>query len=269
MTRRFTAQRRSQLVQLVQDEGSLSIADAAQRFGVSGETIRKDIIELDAQGLVRKTRGGAMRVDEVVERPMLEKRDTNADKKMAIAARAFEFMPQGSSILVDAGSTPLALAQLIARESGYTVFTNSAPVIEVLAPSDNQLFVLGGHLRQSSGALIGDWTSQQLESIQVGFAVVGADACGPGGPTIDPYEEVAIKRRMFGCATSSILLADSSKFSKAAAFQFCGWDEIDMLVTDSDVSDAALAQYRPLVRVEVAPLGGPVPAAAPATAVVA
>lgn len=265
MAKRFTAQRRDQLVQLVLDEGSVSITQAAERFGVSGETIRKDIIELDAQDLVLKTRGGAMRVSEVAEKPMFEKTVTNAGKKMAIAAKAFEFIPTGSSVIIDAGSTPLALARLIAKESGYTVFTNSAPVIEVLAASDNQLFVLGGHLRKSSGALIGDWTNSQLEAIQAGFAVVGADACAPEGPTINPYEEVAVKRGIFSAAKTSMLLADSSKFTKTAAFQFCAWDAIDMLITDSDVSEKVLSQYGSFVHVEVAPAAKVAPTgAAPA-----
>ena len=256
MARRFTGERRSHLVQLVLDRGSLSIPEAAERFDVSTETIRKDIIELDAQGLVKKTRGGAVRVAEVVERPTDEKRAVNSGKKRAIAAKAFELMPQGSSIIIDAGSTPLALAELIAKASGYTVFTNSLPAANALRGSDNQLFMLGGYLRESSGALLGDWTSTQLESIRAAFAVVGTDACVPSGPAIDPYEEVAIKRQIFAAANTSILLADSTKFSRTGAFQFCSWSEVDLAITDAEIDESTLALFQGLVNITVAPTQG-------------
>ena len=123
MKQRFTTQRRSQLVQMVVNEGSISITDAAKRLDVSIETVRKDIIHLDAQGMIKKVRGGAMRIKELdIEHPVSEKHSVNIDKKLAISKRALDFIPDGASIVLDAGSTPMILAELLAKKSGYTIF---------------------------------------------------------------------------------------------------------------------------------------------------
>ena len=118
MKQRFTTQRRSQLVQMVVNEGSISITDAAKRLDVSIETVRKDIIHLDAQGMIKKVRGGAMRIKELdIEHPVSEKHSVNIDKKLAISKRALDFIPDGASIVLDAGSTPMILAELLAKNS--------------------------------------------------------------------------------------------------------------------------------------------------------
>lgn len=255
MRQRFSTQRHSQLVQMVLNEGSVSIADAAKRLGVSIETTRKDIIDLDAQGLIKKVRGGAVRIKELdVEYPVSEKHAVNADKKHAISIRALDFIPDGASIILDAGSTPLALAELLAQKSGYTIFTNSAPAVNILSKSNNDIFILGGHLRKSSGAMLGDWTNAQLKTIQPDIAIIGADACQPTGPMVTPYEEVTVKRKIFSVSQKSILLADSTKFQKSAAFLVCGWDDIDLLVTDSDVTQQVLDEYQSRVEIAVADL---------------
>lgn len=255
MKQRFSTQRHARLVQMVLDEGSVSIADAAKRLGVSIETVRKDIIDLDAQGLLKKVRGGAIRIKELdVEHPISEKHTVNADRKHVISMRALDFIPDGASIILDVGSTPLALAELLAQKSGYTIFTNSAPALNILSKSDNDVFVLGGHLRKSSGAILGDWTNAQLKTIQTDIALIGADACQPNGPMITPYEEVTVKREMFSVSQKTLLLADSTKFEKTAAFLVCGWDDIDVLVTDSDVTQQVLDEYQSRVEIAVADL---------------
>lgn len=255
MKQRFSTQRRGQLVQMVLNEGSVSIADASKRLGVSIETIRKDIIDLDTQGLIKKVRGGAVRIKELdIEYPVSEKHAVNADKKRAISMRALDLIPAGSSIVLDAGSTPLALAELLARKSGYTIFTNSAPAVNILSDSNNDIFILGGHLRKSSGAMLGDWTNALLENIQPDIAIIGTDACQPNGPMVTPYEEVTVKRKIFSVAQKTILLADSTKFSKTAAFLVCGWDDIDVLVTDSDVTQQVLDEYQDRVEIAIADL---------------
>lgn len=256
MKQRFSAQRRNRLVQMVFDKGSVSITDAARQFNVSTETIRKDIIDLDAQGLIKKVRGGAVRREDArepdMEYPVLEKRFVNADKKRAICTRALDFIPDGASIILDAGSTPLALAELLAQKSGYTIFTDSVPAVNILVDSDNTVFVLGGLLRRSSGATLGDWTNMLLENIQADVAFIGTDACQPNGPMITPYEEVVVKRKMFSVSQKSILLADSTKFGKAAAFLVCGWEDIDLVITDSDVTPQTLNAYQDRVTIDVA-----------------
>ena len=102
------------------------------------------------------------------------------------------------------------------------------------------------------GAMLGAWTNAMLENIHPDIAIIGTDACTPTGPMVTPYEEVTVKRNIFSVSQKTILLADSTKFEKTAAFLVCDWDDIDVLVTDSNVSQDVLEEYQNRVMITVA-----------------
>lgn len=248
--KRFTAQRRDRIVQLVQENGFLSAPDAAQLLGVSSETIRKDIIELDREGLIRRSRGGAMPVNVVRESPLVRKRTNYPEEKVAIARAAVDTIPAGSSVILDAGSTIYAAAKCIARRSDLCVFTNSIVAIDVLSESDNEVFILGGRVRKSSLAIVGDWPKNELASISADYALLGADSVGSAnGPSTNSYEEVAIKRSIIASAKRKILLADKSKFQLTGSFKFCSWDTIDEVVTNEGADVGVMDEIVPITYV--------------------
>lgn len=248
--RRFTAHRRDQLVQMVQASGYLSVNDAAKALDVSAETIRKDIISLDKEGLLQRSRGGALPVSEVHESPLNQKINNARPEKSVIADHVASVIPGGSSLILDAGSTTYAAAVALSHMSGLTIFTNSITAIEALSQSDNEVFVLGGHVRKNSQALVGDWPLSQLLTVQADIGLIGADGVGsPAGPTINSYEEVAIKRGIIKAAQRRILLADKTKFAHVGSFKFCTWDDIDLLVTNEGADTQAI---KGLVNVEFA-----------------
>lgn len=253
MQKRFTAQRREQLAQMVLEKGHVAVTDAANALSVSTETIRKDIIELDKLGLVMKSRGGAMRVNGVQEKPLVKKSMDYPHQKNVIARYVTDMVPDGATLILDAGSTTTAVAELLALRSGLTIFTNSAPAIGILAPSDNDVFILGGRIRHSSLATVGEWVSTELATIQADIALLGADSVDSfSGPTTNSYGEVAVKRSMVAAAKHRILMADSSKFTLSGSFQFCTWDQIDCLVTDGGVDQGAVENLAGIVQVDVA-----------------
>ena len=100
--------------------------------------------------------------------------------------------------------------------------------------------------------MLGAWTNAMLENIQPDIAIIGTDACAPNGPMVTPYEEVTVKRKIFSVSQKTILLADSTKFDKSAAFLVCGWDDIDVLVTDSDISPQVINEYQNRVMMAIA-----------------
>lgn len=239
MPQKFTADRRNQLAQIVLSEGRVTVADAAERFGVSRETIRKDLLALEREGLVSKSYGGAMAKKPLVERPMLDKQTENSRAKRAVALRAAQMIPDGSSVLLDAGSTTLALAEVLAERSGLTIFTHSIGNLHALELSDNNVFVFGGMLDKRSMLFMGSWTNDQLSTIKTDFSFLGTDGfLGFGGPTTSSYPEAEIKPRFLTAAARNVVLADSSKFRSSGFFQFATWGQIDAFVTDSGVSDA-------------------------------
>lgn len=251
MQRRFTAQRRDQLARMVQERGHLSISEAAEVFSVSTETIRKDIIALDREGLVTKSHGGAMLPSDAKERPITKKKAENRAQKLAVARHVADSIPDGSSVIIDAGSSVAAVAELLAERSGLTLFINSVMALEHLIGSDNELFMLGGRIRPYSTATVGDWAIQELASISADYSILGADSvASAGGPTINAYSEVAVKHAMVDASTTRIVVADSSKFKRSGAFQIARWDQIDRLVTDQILDEAAFEQTNQLVRIE-------------------
>lgn len=237
MKKRFTANRRSQLAQAIITEGRLSVSDASEKFNVSTETIRKDLIYLEKEGIIKKSRGGAMPASEALEKPVIQKGTEHADAKNQIAKKALEFIPASGIILLDAGTTTLALARLLALESNLTVFTNSTAALNVLAESQNKVYILGGQVRPSSLAVVGQWANEQICSIKVDTAFIGSDGFqNLAGPATYSYEEAEIKKNMLKISRQKIVLADSSKFRSGGSFQFGSWNDIDVLITDINAS---------------------------------
>lgn len=237
MKRRFTAERRNQLAQTIITEGHVSVSEASEKFEVSTETIRKDLIYLEKEGIIKKSRGGAMPSAESLEKPLIQKKTEHADIKNKIALKALDFIPCNGHILLDSGTTVLALARLLTLKSGLTVFTNSAAAFNLLADSQNKVFILGGMVRPSSLAVVGSWANEQLSSINVDVAFIGSDGFKNfSGPATASYEESEIKKNMLKASSHNIVLADSSKFDTTTPFQFGTWDQIETLITDDGVN---------------------------------
>lgn len=237
MKRRFTAERRNLLAQTIISEGHVSVSEASEKFDVSTETIRKDLIYLEKEGIIKKSRGGAMPTAEVLEKPVIQKKTENAESKNKIAMKALDLIPPGGNILLDAGTTTLALARLLTLESGLTIFTNSTAALNLLADSQNKVFILGGMVRSSSLAVVGNWANDQLLSINVDVAFIGTDGFKNfSGPATASYEEAEIKKNMLKVSNKNIVLADSSKFATTTPFQFGTWSQVHTLVTDNKIN---------------------------------
>lgn len=233
MKKRMTAQRRNEIAQLLLRDGNLKAGELAQRFDVSTETIRKDLIYLEEQGIARKSYGGAMAVSNLLERPFATKKMENMDIKSAIAGKAMEFIPPKGVILLDAGSTSYALARLLALRDDLTIFTNSIRHLDVLSDSANQVYALGGLVRGSSKGMVGSWAVQALQTLHIDVAFLGTDGFHSlGGPSTASYEELEFKRTVLACADKAIVLADASKFQTNCLFQICDWKDIYALVTN-------------------------------------
>lgn len=233
MAVRNTAARRRALAELLLEKGSVQITELTKRFSVSRETIRKDLIYLEQEGIGRKGRGGSFLTDDLAERPLSSRQTEHMEQKKRIARAALSLIPEQATILLDSGSTTCELARLLRLEQGLTVVTNSAQIPELLAGTDNTVFSLGGELRSSSMAYTGMWTLNALQMIHGDVAFLGADGLFPGnGPGTSVYAEAEVKKRMLEAAKKSVLLCDSSKLSRDTLVQICGWEQIDCLITD-------------------------------------
>jgi len=232
-------------------QGRASVADLAQAYDVTTETVRRDLAVLDRAGLLRRVHGGAVpvRALHLVEPSVDERESTRAGHKHAIASAAAEFIPQsGATVLFDAGTTTARVAALLPPERELLIVTNSVPIAARLASLTSvSLQLLGGQVRGLTQATVGERAVGMLESLRVDIAFIGANGISVrhGLSTPDPGE-AAVKRAMVECANFVVVVADSSKIGREEFVSFAPIDRVDVLVTDSEITPAdraALAEH--------------------------
>lgn len=236
----YAVERRQEIATLVAQEGRGDVTELAERFKVTPETIRRDLSELERRRVLRRVHGGAISIDRFRPEPEIaEKATVMAAEKAAIAEAALAFVPESGSVLLDAGTTTLALARVF-PDRELTAFTNSMPVgLELAARRNLQLYVIGGRVRGRTLANVDDWALRQLADLRVDVAFVGTNGISAdrGLSTPDPAE-AAVKRAMCGAAQQTVVLADHTKLGEEAAVRFAAVGEFDVLVTDRAGSDA-------------------------------
>lgn len=250
MNRLLTAERRNQLAQILLTKGSIRAGEISKQFGVSTETIRKDIIYLEKEGIAQKSHGGATITASMLERPVDMKKTENTDIKTRISTEAIAHIPENSTVILDAGSTNYILATLLSLKSGLTIFTNSILALEALLNSENKLFAFGGLVRSSSRGIIGKWANEELRSIHADISFIGTDGFADlNGPATASYEEAEFKKTIIDVSQSSYIITDSTKFHSRTLFEFCRWSDISCLITDTNAPVCALETIRKSTRV--------------------
>ncbi|MDR1579105.1 MAG: DeoR/GlpR family DNA-binding transcription regulator [Synergistaceae bacterium] len=228
---RKTLERREKLKGMLITSGSVNSSDLSSMFSVSTETIRKDLLLLEKQGYAKKGYGGAVASTNYIETPFDLRNDKNVDAKIAIAAKAMEFIPKESVILLDAGSTTLLLAKQLLTREGLTIITNSMSVCNVLSASNNYVYITGGQVKGVTMSLVGLWANYCLDTILIDTAFLGTSGFQNfSGPSAESFQEAEMKKKILQRSNISIVLSDSSKCSSNALAQYALWSEIDFLI---------------------------------------
>jgi DeoR family fructose operon transcriptional repressor len=242
----YADERKNHILERLRSSGRLEAVEVAEALGVTGETIRKDLIQLERQGLLRRVYGGAVPVHALAFEPAVEARKEFMTEKTRIARAALAHLPEQGSVLIDAGSTTAKLVELFPGDRELTVYTNTLPLASSLLTRPRlTVFTLGGRLRSKTFAEVGDWPARALAEINVDVAFLGTNGISltRGLTTPDPAE-AAIKRLMVGCARRRILLADHSKFGVISGTKHAELSDIDLLITDSGMTDDQSAQLQ-------------------------
>jgi DeoR family fructose operon transcriptional repressor len=236
----YAEERQDALAALVLRDGRVSVSEAAERFNVTTETVRRDLAVLDRRGLIRRVHGGAVPAEALttVEPDVPGRRRVAEAEKSRIGKAAAELLPGTSgSVLIDAGTTTARLAASIPRDSRLTVFTNDVSVVKKLNSHRNiELHLLGGRMRPTTRATVGPRTVAALSALRVDVSFLGTNALSleHGLSTPDP-DEAAVKTAMIEAGRRVVVLADSSKLGKESMVRFGTLDRIDALVTDSGI----------------------------------
>ena len=238
--------RRARIVELLEQHGALELDATASELGVSPMTVRRDLDDLEATGLLRRVRGGAVRV--AGPQPFDARRATHARAKALIAEKALALVPADGSIAIDASTTTGMLAALVRERAGLTVVTNSRENFAALrAASGVRPILVGGEEEPTTGSLVGPLAEQAVRSMHYRAFFISAAGLDATGTSEVSLSESHVKHAFAEQADRVILCIDSSKLglrSLAAAIPLA---RIATVVTELDPSDPALAEYRELV----------------------
>ena len=241
---RLQHDRQHAIYMLALSQGSVDVADLASRYGVSTETIRRDLSDMQSRNLLRRVHGGAVPVERINHEPMLAARDVvNAQEKLRIATKAVEEVPERGSVIIDSGSTTQRLAEVFPVEREVHVVTNSLMTALTLSRRGlRQLTVLGGAVRTNTLAMVDDTTRLELQHMAIDVLFISCDGLSFQHGLTTPYrEEHTIKRAMIESARRVVAMVDHSKFGNVQMFSFAAFDEIDVLVTDTRADPEAAA----------------------------
>ncbi|MCH4053108.1 MAG: DeoR/GlpR family DNA-binding transcription regulator [Atopobiaceae bacterium] len=238
-------ERRRAIVQLVDELGSVTLAQLRERFpDVSDVTLRSDLKALDRERRLVRTYGGARSASWLVgsDGMLDERRSRNVGAKRAVAEKAAGLVRPNTTIYIDSGSTATALAAALPDIEALVV-TSSLPCANELARKAHvRCIVPGGRLNPRSMCLAGAATVRALEGLffdQAFLAVGGIDE--DGSLTCGSDEDAAVKRTFVERAEQVVVLADSSKFGLRRPFAVCGLDDVDVLVCDDAPDELARA----------------------------
>jgi DeoR family transcriptional regulator, glycerol-3-phosphate regulon repressor len=257
-TSRASNDRQTKILQLLRQSGRVSVEDLASQFGVTLQTIRRDLNELSEARLVVRVHGGAI-VASGVENLAYEARKLVAGPhKQLIGQAAARLVPNNSSLFINIGTTTEEVARALVGHAGLLVITNNIHVAnELYRHKAIEVFMTGGTIRHGDGGIVGAAAVSQIEHFRVDMAIIGTSAIDTTGTLLDfDIREVETSRAIIGHARKIVLVADSSKFSRAAPVRIAHLSEIDVLITDRLPSPAIVEMCKEC-DVEVIEIGGP------------
>ena len=228
-------ERRSSILQAVEEKGFVSLHELVSLVQASESTIRRDLDYLDSAQQIRRTRGGAAYVGESIT--SFEERTSAASlQKQKIAEAAANLIQPGEAILLDGGTTTLEVARYLANKE-LQVVTNSLPIMNLLVNQQQiELMILGGYLYPKTGVALGPQATASLQNIHVRRLVISVGGITRKGLFNSNALLVSTERAMLTAADEIMVVADSSKFGKSALAPLCELELVDQMVVDSGIT---------------------------------
>ena len=243
----YPEERQQAIAAMVADRGRLAVTGLAEHFGVTTETVRRELAVLERAGMLRRVHGGAVPAGALtlVEPGLGERHSSRSEQKRAIAAAALSLLPGAEgSIILAGGTTTAALAELLPGDRRLLAVTSSVPIASRLSVSaGTTLHVLGGRVRGVTQCAVGETTVRALAELRVDVAFLGANGIAPGhGFTTPDDAEASVKRAMVRAGQRVVVLADSSKLGREHLVRYAAVEDVDVLVTDEGADPDVVAE---------------------------
>lgn len=243
----YPEERQQAIAARVADRGRLAVTALAEEFGVTTETVRRDLAVLERAGTLRRVHGGAVPAGALtlVEPGLGERYRSRGEQKRAIAAAALALLPgTGGSVVLDGGTTTAALAEVLPTDRRLLAVTSSVPIAARLSVTAGvTLQVLGGRVRGLTQCAVGETTVRALAELRVDVAFLGTNGISPGhGFTTPDDAEASVKRAMVAAGQRVVVLADSSKLGREHLLRYAAIEDVDVLVTDGGADPGLVAE---------------------------
>lgn len=237
------SQRQSDILDVLRNDGRVAVEDLSVRFGVTSQTIRRDLSELCDWGLAARTHGGARRLASVAGREYTERRAMNGPAKEALGRLAAGLIPNDCSLTLNIGTTTEQVARALGSHTGLVVISNNINIItQMMGAKSRELILVGGSVRTTDGAIVGADAVEFINRYKVDFAVIGASAADNDGAILDfDGREVSVARAILKNARTRICVADRSKFDMTAPVRICDVTDLDFFLTDQTPPDGFVA----------------------------
>ena len=246
--------RHGEILGLARDHGKVVVEDLASHFGVTLQTIRRDLTELCDSGQLTRVYGGAILASGVANIGYEDRRRLNAEEKERIGRLCAAAIPDEASLFLNIGTTTEAVARGLLAHRNLMVVTNNLNVANILAQNPTaEVIVAGGVLRRADAGLVGDMTLETVRHFKVDFAVIGTSALDADGDLLDfDFREVRVSQAILERARRRFLVADVAKFARTAPVRIGSLAEVDTFFTDAmppDPVPALCAEWGTEIRV--------------------
>ncbi|UZP69133.1 DeoR family transcriptional regulator [Desulfovibrio mangrovi] len=226
--------RHEQVLQLIREQGFMSIGTLSERFNVTPQTVRRDINILSRQGLLQRHHGGAGPVLSTENVDYLDRRIMCLQEKREIAQLVAEQVPARSSLFINIGTTTEEVAKALFKHERLRVITNNLNVAQIMSKNSSfEVIVSGGLVRHKDCGIVGEATIDFIRQFKVDYGIIGISSIDMDGTLLDfDYREVRAARAIMENSRKVFLVTDHTKFGRNAMVRLGSIEEVDALFTD-------------------------------------
>ncbi|NYT30892.1 DeoR/GlpR family DNA-binding transcription regulator [Rhizobium sp. WYCCWR 11128] len=244
----LAVERRQKILDLVYRHKTVQVTDLSKSFGVTEETIRRDLQTLDGSGLLSRTHGGAVaREVEAEDLPYRMRQVTNIEAKRKIAALAAALVHDAYAVMIDSSSTAFEVLSALKDHHDLTLITNSVRITANPGATQHTIVSVGGELRKQSMTFVGTLATQAIAKFNADIALISCKAISISGGVMDAsLPDAEVKRAFIAAARKVCLLVDGDKFDGSALTSVCPVDQINAVITDRQPSDEWIKHFQKL-----------------------
>ncbi|MGQ9799853.1 MAG: transcriptional repressor AgaR [Ignavibacterium sp.] len=232
-----TIERRAKILDLLNNQGQVSVKELSNNFNVSEVTIRNDLSHLEKKGLLTKTRGGGLKLQRVgVDQKLSEKAKIHSKEKQAIGKKAASLINDNDTIIIDSGTTTEEIVKNLTGKKNLTVITNGLNIASQLIRDDIKVILLGGIIRSTSFSVVGPIAENSLKNFYCDKCFIGVDGIESTTGIFTPIlEEASLNKLMIENSKEVIVVTDSSKFKRKSFCFISPIEQIDTIITDTKI----------------------------------